>query len=328
MLEYLVDTDQLAHTRFGCSVLHEVVAAMRVLGDPGAHAMHLPWVRATLPAVPALGLRLLPALVPPAGYIPDFLTPPPDSPFPALPTELARLRASPGEQVATELGWLFSDGVPPVLHELLQEPAAGLARLADEMTRLFVAALAPHWPGLRALLQADVAYRARQVAEVGARAMLEDLHPGIRWTSGGRLVLPVGYDAPVTVEGPGLVLMPSVFTWPRLHAIVDAPWQTTLIYPARGVATAWEPTPPPGNDALSRVIGRSRADLLLALDVPRTGSQLAAVLGLSAAAISEHISALRDAGLVSTHRDGRHVIACRTTLGNHLLSGGAPDSVL
>jgi biotin operon repressor len=315
MLEYLVDTDQLAHTRFGCSVLHEVVAGMRVLGDPGAHAMHLPWVRATLPALTALELRLLPVLVPPTGYIPDFLTPPPDSPFPELPAELTRIRASLPEQVAVELGWTFPDGIPHVLRDLLHEPAAGLAQLADEIQRLFAAALAPHWTSLRALLQADVTYRARRITEVGARAMLEDLHPGIHWASGGRLALPVGYDAPVTVEGPGLVLMPSIFTWPRLHAIVDAPWQTTLIYPARGVATAWESTPRPDEDALDRVIGRSRADLLRALEIPRSGRQLAAMLNLRAAAISEHLSALRNAGLVSTHRDGRYVIACRTALG-------------
>lgn len=300
------------------------MAATRVLGDAGAHAMHLPWVHATRTALPGISLEMLPALVPATGYVPDFLTPPPDSPFPELAAEIARLQATPAGQIAEELGWLFPHRVPPVLRPLDQEPAAGLVRLAGEIERLFAAVLASHWPRLRALLQADVAYRARQLAEVGVRAMLEDLHPGIRWGSGGRLVLPVGYDAPVTIEGPGLVLMPSIFTWPRLHAIVDPPWQTTLIYPARGVATAWDPTPHQDTDGLRRVIGHSRTDLLHALEVPRTNNQLTDLLNLSPATISEHVSALRDAGLVNTHRDGRHIITQRTTLGDHLLNAGSP----
>ena len=33
--------------------------------------------------------------------------------------------------------------------------------------------------------------------------------------------------------------------------------------------------------------------------------------------VSQHITVLRDAGLVTTHRNGRHVIAQRTELGDH-----------
>ena len=46
------------------------------------------------------------------------------------------------------------------------------------------------------------------------------------------------------------MLVPSVFQWERPAVIYDAPWQPTLLYPARGVALLWEADrPQPGAGA-------------------------------------------------------------------------------
>ena len=98
----------------------------------------------------------------------------------------------------------------------------------------------------------------------------------------------------------------------------DPPWQPTLIYTARGTATAWEPTPEPAPDTLRRLIGPTRAAILQALQAPQTGADLARALDVTPSAVSQHFTVLRDAALVATHRAGRHVVAQRTEWGNHI----------
>lgn len=321
MLRIDIDTEELAQTRFACSALHETMASLRVLADPTAHAMQLPWLRDALPRLRGLDLTLLRSLVPSRGYVPDFVTPPPDSPLPDFDIELGRIAAVGAEQVEAEISVAFAGDPPAVVRDAFADPAAGVRRLAAELDAYYAAALRHWWAAIRAVLEADILYRARLLADGGARALFAELHPGVRWRAGGRLTVEIVYDAPVPLAGQGLLLMPSVFTWPSLGATTDPPWQPTLVYPARGIATVWEASPPPVADALARVLGRTRAQLLATLETPHTGTALAQALGVTAGAVSQHVAALRAAGLVATHRDGRHVICRRSALGEQLLSG-------
>jgi DNA-binding transcriptional ArsR family regulator len=320
VLQIDIDAEDLAHTRFACSALHETMASLRVLADPTAHAMQLPWLRDALPRLRGLELNLLRSLVPSRGYVPDFITPPPQSPLPDFDSELDRVRAVDVEQVRTEISVAFAGHPPGVVHDAFRDPAAGVRRLVAELDAYHAAALRPWWPAIRAVLEADILHRARRLTDGGTRALFAQLHPAVHWHARGRLTVNIFYDAPVALDGKGLLLMPSVFTWPSLGATTDPPWQPTLVYPARGLATVWEDTRPPAPEALAHVLGHTRAQLLAALEVPHTGSALARTLGVSAGAISHQIKALRAAGLVTTHRDGRHIIARRTTLGDQLTS--------
>jgi hypothetical protein len=49
MIEMAFAAEDLAHTRFAISPLWEAVASVRTLHDPGAHALHLPWVEMARP---------------------------------------------------------------------------------------------------------------------------------------------------------------------------------------------------------------------------------------------------------------------------------------
>ena len=316
MLRLDLGPDELAATRFACSALQETVASLRVLDDPTGHTMHLPWYRDVAARAGRLDLGLLRALVPANGYAPDFISPPPDSPLPDLDADLARVAATPPDRVSAEIAELCGSHPPPVFAGLLADPAAGLQTVVAQLRRWFDVALNDHWPRLRALLQADISYRARCLAAGGTRALFSDLHPSVRWHEGGRLDLGINYEAPVTLDERGLLLVPSVFAWPGIYVVSDRPWQPTLIYPARGTATAWEPTREPPPDALRRLIGLTRAAILHALQTPHTGADLAQALEVTPSAVSQHITVLRDAGLIATHRDGRHVIAQRTELGD------------
>ena len=43
MIAYRFGRDDLLRTRFAVSPLFELAASVRVLRDPGAHSVHLPW---------------------------------------------------------------------------------------------------------------------------------------------------------------------------------------------------------------------------------------------------------------------------------------------
>ena len=58
--------------------------------------------------------------------------------------------------------------------------------------------------------------------------------------------------------------------------------------------------------------------MLADLSAPRSTTELAGRLSLSAATTSHHLGALRDAGLVTGRREGRAVLYVRTPLGDAL----------
>lgn len=113
--------------------------------------------------------------------------------------------------------------------------------------------------------------------------------------------------------------MPSVFTWPRTSVIAVAPWQPSVIYPARGIAgTGTTRHDDPG---LARVMGRAKAAVLTALDEPMSTLAIARLLGLAPSTVSEHLAALRAGGLLTSARRGHSVLYARTRVGDDLARG-------
>ncbi len=70
--------------------------------------------------------------------------------------------------------------------------------------------------------------------------------------------------------------------------------------------------------ALHRLLGGSRAAILLALEDPASTTQLAATLGQSLGGVGDHLTVLREAGLVTRARSGRSVLYRRTPVGDAL----------
>ena len=71
---------------------------------------------------------------------------------------------------------------------------------------------------------------------------------------------------------------------------------------------------------VAAVLGRTRALLPAELAVPASIRDLAGRTGLSAAVVNQHLTALRDAGIVSAHRSGRSVLSMRTAVAESLLA--------
>ncbi|MEV4558332.1 winged helix-turn-helix domain-containing protein [Kitasatospora sp. NPDC049285] len=323
----------LARTRFAVSPMWEVVTSFRALAASPVPTPHRSWAAQVRPRLAAAGLDRgwLAAMIPPSGHLPDFLNPAPTGHLALLDEELTAIRATDPALVRHDLDCLRADregALPARLRALEREPDEALRRVAAEIEAYWELALAPYWARIRTVLEADVFQRARQVAEQGSAGMLGELHGTVRW-DGETLHLSERHCAVTRIAtGAGLLLIPSVFAWPRVLTRSVGPdpapaggAPTQLCYPALAAATVWERRPHPRGDGLAQVVGRSRAQLLTELDSPASTTDLARRCGLSPAAVSQHLTALRTAGLVSSHRAGRSVLYARTGVADGWLDG-------
>ena len=324
MVRFVFSVDDLARTRFAISPMWELVRSLVALRDPSHAALHVSWLRSVSGRLDGLELERAVALTPPRGFTPDFLTPPPSGPLGSIADDLAALRATRTAQIRADME-LFRSQHPrgaATAEPWLAHPRREVRRLGDLLEAYWTRAVEPVWPRVRAFLDADVAYRSRRLAAGGPVALFADLAHGVSWDSDHLDVDVPVHEAKFELGGQGLLLMPSAFSAIRPFVIDRAPWQPTIVYPARGIATLWE-NAAPAPDGLVRLLGATRAAVLADLAAPRSTTEVAERLSLSPGGTSHHLTALRDAGLVNARRQGRVVLYVRTPLGDALIGNGA-----
>jgi hypothetical protein len=322
MISFVLGVEDLADTRFAISPLHETVCSLRVLREPGLYALHLPWRRSVFGRLHALDTGLLMSLVGQSRALPDFLTPRPTSFAATLEEELAAVRQTPADLVRRDL---LAAHAPARLPDALQNATAdddtlvlGLRDAVCDLLQFYWdVAIKPTWPQMRLVLEADMTYRARQLAVGGARLLFADMHPNLRWHDGVLHIDKMIGRHRVAASGRGLLLVPSVFAYkPAPPVSPDEP--PLVVYPCRGVATLWAPTPTADATALASLLGTPRARLLCLLDEPLPTVEIARRLTVTPSAVSQHLQVLHATGLVTRTRDGRHVLYRRSPVGDHL----------
>ncbi|WP_405801321.1 ArsR/SmtB family transcription factor [Streptomyces sp. NBC_01506] len=324
MISYELGVEDLADTRFALSPLHETVCGLRVLRDPGLSALHLPWRRSVLESLggAALDTGLLMSLVGDRLTLPDFLTPRPTTFAPSFDEELAVVRRTPPALVRRDLTAAHTPGpLPDALRDAAAPDDAPVAALRDALCALlrqyWHLAVEPVWNGLRLLLEADMTYRARQLAVGGARLLFADMHPNLRWDNGVLYIDKMIGRHHVAARGRGLLLVPSAFAH-KPAPPVSAEEPPLLVYPSRGVATLWTPAPAADAPALVSLIGAPRARLLHLLGEPLPTIEIARRFRVTPSAVSQHLRVLHATGLVTRARDGRQVLYRRSPLGDRL----------
>jgi DNA-binding transcriptional ArsR family regulator len=320
VVRFVFEVEDLARTRFAISPMWELERSLAALRDPSQAALHVPWLRSLSGRLDGLDLERAVALTPPSGYAPDFITPPPNGPLGSIEDDLAALRDTPAAEIRSEMRLFSTQHArgPEISAPWLANPRREVRRLADVLETYWARAVAPIWPRVRAFLDADIAYRSRQLASGGPAALFGDIAEQVSWKDSALTVRVPVHEATIELGGRGLVLMPSAFSAARPYVIDRPPWQPTVIYPARGIATLWEDAAP-APDGLARLLGTTRAAILADLAAPRSTTELAERLSMSPAGTSHHLTALRDAGLVTGRRDGRAVLYVRTPLGDALV---------
>jgi hypothetical protein len=320
-----VGNEDLTTSRFAISPLWELTHALRLLASPQATSMLRPWLTRTRDRYRVLtreaDIAVINTLSWPGGGA-DFLAPIPAGVSTTIGDLLDEVRSTPADHAHQQVAEALLR--QPVMDQRVERILTGdrvAEYVADVLAAAWQALLEPDWPTLRAILERDVVYRAGQLASRGWAAALGDLHPELSWEHGRIVLRRMAGVEDAALGGRGLLFVPSVFIWPRMALGLDPPWPPSLVYPARGVAALWERPAAGGSQpgtALDRLLGPSRAAILIALEEPASTTQLAATLGQSLGGIGDHLAVLREAGLISRARSGRSVLYRRTPVGDAL----------
>ncbi|MFE5261293.1 helix-turn-helix domain-containing protein [Streptomyces coelicoflavus] len=339
MLEVEFDQGALARLRVahGSDALWETVLSLQLLQDGREPLTYDPWRREVRRALHGAGLaddvRALMSLCPAEGYFPDFLTP--GLGDLALEEAVDRVQSTPRHRLVAELARLCARSRGPVPRSVrwvaTGEPAA-MRWLGGTLRRYHAVAVAPYLSVIRARAGQDRARRAEAALTGGAEALLAGYAelPGWRRPDGTRLATPYPEPRLLRLGGRPLTLVPAFFCVRTPLALVDESLPHVLVHPL-GPEPGWLPRLRAGADrpSVAHLIGASRAWMLESLEAPMTTTALAAALCLAPSTASRHAAVLREAGLVSTRREGNRVLHRRTALGSALLEGqqvGTPGS--
>lgn len=231
----------------------------------------------------------------------------------------------PPGMLRAELESVWRDcALPPAVQQVIADGSGGPRRVADALWAYWDAALEPWWGQLQAVLDADVAYRARQLASGGIADLMADLHPQLQLRD-QVIRIDKAHRGEHDLTGVGLLLIPCVFAWPNIKFDPGMLGPPSLVYGPRGIGAPWETSEPrsPGDGALGALLGRSRGVILRAVELPRSTTELAREFGLSAPTVSIHLSTLQRCGMVTSWRSGRRILYQRTPLATSVVAAAA-----
>ncbi|GIF45897.1 helix-turn-helix protein [Asanoa ferruginea] len=316
----------LARTQLtdGPDPMWEMVNSLQALQSRYRQAELRHWRRDTAQVLRGRGLAApvrhkLFALAPHAAYFPDLITPLEGAL--GLEAGIDAVLSTPRQRIVAELDQLRPARTAP-LEDLRSGRAADLHAWGELLRSYYRSAVDPVGEQIAAAVDRDLATRRAAVHTGGVEGLLSSFDPLMRW-SYPVLELPnhpSGRD--VHLEGRGLRLIPSYFC--RVHplTVFDASLPQVVVYPIRHHAASGVNS----RQALSRLLGETRAAVLISIHQGCGTGALAQRVGISAPAVSHHIGVLRDAGLVTSSRSGTGVRHTRSRLGDALIRRHAPPA--
>ncbi|MGV9317754.1 ArsR family transcriptional regulator [Streptomyces sp. NPDC003660] len=320
MLRFHFSAEDLARTRVAAAPhpLWEIAASLHRFQTPAGRWAYAAWYRTARERLREAGLesavrRTLLPLYPRASYWPDFLTPLEGAH--GLEAGLTAILATPPARVAAELAALARiRRIPPHLARLPEKgPREELVSVLRAYHRTVIE---PHEEWMHEGVHTERVRLARHLLDGGTEGLLGGLGPTVRWRH-PRLEIgtyPTEHD--ICLEGRGLLLIPSYFCWKGPVSLADPTLPPVLIYSLHHEP----PRAAPGSPSLEVLLGRARATVLRATAAGATTTEAAHRAGVTPATATHHTTALRDAGLITSHRHGNSVIHTLTLLGATMLS--------
>jgi DNA-binding transcriptional ArsR family regulator len=316
---WLVSADVLAASRFVTSPLIETVNALGVLASGNPQPWEREWLARhgqafrdrikTDPFSAALAQS-----VQSGRWLPVDLSVPPRPGDVTFEQELARVRAVPPQVAKFDLAQSAGGRLRDAFD--VSDPAGAFA---DLVQWTWDHAVRAEWPRRKRKYEADIVSRTTVLSQRGWAAAIGGIAQDVRWLGGGQLQITVQDHPPLDLGHAELVFIPSSLQDGRVAW--EYPARFAVIYPAAGMLGS--PATPTAPEPLRRLLGPTRAEILLLIGKPITTTQLAAVTGLALGTIGDHLRILLDAGLAERHRSGAHVLYHRTPTGQQLL--GHPD---
>jgi DNA-binding transcriptional ArsR family regulator len=314
---FLVDADVLARARFGTSQLAETVGALGMLDRDRPRTWQRSWWDQHLAAFRArmrddpVGAAVVRHAFGPT-WTADFLTIPPERPGLDLEQELAELLSLSDQDVRRDLEQVRVP-LPPEL------TATGLAAtVADVLRWTWTHTIAPTWARRQRVLAADVVARTSRLSRDGWSGVLDGMRPGMRWLGDGELQVNAAPHPPRDIRGSDLTFLAAHCERGWVTWRLEEPARYGIVYPVTGVlADQAHETP----DALARLLGPARAQVLLRAAEPVSTSALVAMSGMPLATIGSHLRVLLDAGLLQRRRSGREVLYWWTDSARGLVEG-------
>jgi DNA-binding transcriptional ArsR family regulator len=303
----------------------EVVLSLHVLQSGEPDLAFTPWRRRLAefrsPDLRAM-VNFLNVINPNARYFPDFLTP--VTATGEIAAGVDAVRCTPKTQFSVQLARLaHARFLPPRARLLATGDKDAVAHVCRALRTYYDAAIAP----FRQLIDLQLAEVRRQYARVttatGSEALLRSLGPGCDWQP-PLLLVRYPHDRDLHLGGRGLLLIPSFYCVRHPVTLFDRDLPPVLVLPIRhdprwlagsGRAAA-------GGETLGDLLGATRARILdLAGNGALATGVIAGQLRISAQTISYHTKILRDAGLITSNRDGASVVHHLTATGAALLNG-------
>jgi DNA-binding transcriptional ArsR family regulator len=260
----------------------------------------------------------------PGGYFPDFLTP--AEAAQGLETGIDAVLSTGIQRLRAEIDLLAvpRPRLPAQIRMLADGDVETLNRLGEALRRQHRTAVEPYWTEVQAHVEADRVKRTRALLDGGCEGLLNSFRPMMRWSYP---VLEVDFPAEqdLYLEGRGLLLVPSYFSWNTPDALYDPTLAPVLVYPVEhDLKLSAKLAGEVSSDSLTALIGATRAWVLGAVDEGCTTSELARRVGVNASSISQHTTVLREAKLICTTRIGKAVMHTLTPLGRSLLNVETP----
>ena len=301
------------------SPIHEVVSLAQLMTEPRRHPLYHQWLRRRRHQLLGLDLAALTVYMADGAYRPDFLDPSPLSSEPSFEEGLAALLATPAENVYAELVDATRGHRAQTRRRLLEDPDRARSEAAAAVRRLWKAAVEPDWPSMRQALRTEMLDRALQVNREGLRAVAPRLHRSTAYEA-DTITVETSVDIDADCSD-GLILIPSLFITDRVQCTTSDHWTPAIYYPASGRYLWAAPATP---RSLDRLLGPTRARILAALTTPLQTTVVARLVNVTTPTASEHLTVLRNAGLVDSSRTGRTATHELTDAGHALLHAASP----
>ncbi|MEU4243722.1 winged helix-turn-helix domain-containing protein [Actinoplanes sp. NPDC026619] len=294
----------------------ETVFSVFRLQRPGPAPIYGPWRERAVRAVRRADLDILLPLIR-GRYYPDFLTPAEGRQ--GMADGIEALLSTPKTRLKHDMVELarLGEPTPSWMRQLAEGDRPALQRLAGAMHSHYQAVVEPYWAVAQAHVEADRSRRARALLDHGYEGLLGSFRPMMQWNS-PVLEVATPFDQTISLDGRGLWLVPSYFSWGQPDVLRDPSLPPVLVYPVPRDPGVVADRKMPAN-AVAALIGQTRTSVLESIGDGSTTSELARRVGVSAASVSQHTAVLREARLIHTSRVGKAVLHTITPLGAALL---------